>query len=195
MSHLITTLEFSYPKLTNPLFSLGVLFVLLAGSYFNVNYILNRADPFDQSKVLELLQSETTPNIILNSDWTYQHYSMPEVQKTKNLLNLNLHGGREKFRNRLDKVKSVIGGMKTGNIIHLMRVSHWAPDKNNSQAKEIMDIICKHFNYQCVFTGNKELFLSTKKASPEWVKNIQGFSNNLYINHLRITILNSTNRH
>tara|TARA_B110000503_G_scaffold13083_1_gene17800 strand:+ start:565 stop:2415 length:1851 start_codon:yes stop_codon:yes gene_type:complete len=195
ISHLITTLEFSYPKLTNPLFSIGVLFVLLAGGYLNVNYILNRADPFDQSKVLELLQSETTPNIILNSDWTYQHYAMPEVQKTKNLLNLNLHGGREKFRNRLDKVKSVIGGMKAGNIIHLMRVSHWAPDKRNSQAKEIMDIICKHFNYQCVFTGNKELFSSTKKASPEWVNNIQGFSNNLYINHLRITILNSTIRH
>ena len=195
LSHLITIFETRYPKLTNPLLSLAVLLLALTSGFLNANYILKRVDPFDEVRVLELLSSSETPEIILNSDWTYQHYQMPQVQKVKILLDLNLHSKREQFGKQLDKIRPLIGTMKNGDTIHLMRVSHWGPlDKDNTQKEEITGIICKYFEYKCSFKSSQELFTSTKEVSPEWVVNIQGFSNSLYIDTLSISILKSSSK-
>ncbi len=188
VNYLMIHLNLTYSKLTNSLFSLAILFFMLIGGYLNVNYIFNRADPFDKKEVLKLLESKITPKIVLNSDWTYQHYSMPEVKKSKILLNLNLHGGREKFPEILQKIEKVLENLNTGDTIDLMRISHWSPDKKNTQIKEITNIICKQYNYDCFFKSNKKLFSSTKRESPEWIPNIQGFSNSLYINRLEIVV-------
>ena len=120
---------------------------------------------------------------------------MPQVQKVKILLDLNLHSKREQFGKQLDKIRPLIGTMKNGDTIHLMRVSHWGPlDKDNTQKEEITDIICKYFEYKCSFKSSQELFTSTKEVSPEWLVNIQGFSNSLYIDTLSISILKSSSK-
>ena len=192
VSYLINISEIRFPKFINPLFSLVVLVLALAGAYLNISYIVERVDPFDEAKVVEILTSRETPTIILNSDWTYQHYEIPQVQKIKILLDLNLSSQRDKFREQLEKVRPVIGSKKNGDTIYLMRVSHWGPlNKDNSQ-EEIKDIICKYFKYNCLLTTSHELFASTKKVSSEWVDNIQGFSNSLYIDTLSISVLNSS---
>ena len=52
-------------------------------------------------------------------------------------------------------------------------------------------MICKYFKYNCLVKTSHELFSSTKNVSSEWVDNIQGFSNSLYIETLSISVLNS----
>lgn len=195
-SHLITILEIWYPKLTTPLLSFGILLLAISSGYMNVSYISKRVDPFNEPKVVALLASEVTPTVIINSDWTYQHYAMSDLKKTKYLIDLNLTGKRNNFQEQLEKIRPVIGAMNAGDTIYLMRISHWGPpDKDNSQVNEITDTICNHFKYKCMFKANQELFSSTKNASPEWVENIQGFSNSLYINKLSISVLGSTSKH
>lgn len=192
MSYLISTYEISYPKIINLLFSVIVLILALIGAYLNISYISERADPFDEVKVVELLTSRETPTIILNSDWTYQHYEIPQVQQVKILLDLNLSSKREKFSEQLEKVRPIIGTMNNGDTIHLMRVSHWGQLNKDNTQEEIKDIICKYFDYNCLLIPSHELFSSTKKVSAEWVDNIQGFSNSLYIETLSISVLNSS---
>ena len=192
MSHLISICENFYPKLINPLFSLVVFILVLSCANLNKSYILERVDPFDDAKVLELLTSRETPPIILNSDWTYQHYEMPQVQKVKILLDLNLSSKREKFNEQLEKLRPVIGTMRNGDTIYLMRVSHWGPLNNNNSQEQIINIICNYFRYNCILKNKHELFSSTKKVSSEWVESIQGFSNSLYIDTLSISVLNSS---
>jgi hypothetical protein len=194
INHLIFTYEILYPKLINPIFSLIVLILALAVAYLNISYILERKDPFDEVKVVELLTSRETPTIILNSDWTYQHYEMQQIQQVKILLDLNLSSKRDQFREQLEKVRPIIGAMNNGENIHLMRVSHWRPLSKDNTQEEITDIICKHFKYNCILKNSHELFSSTKKVSSEWVENIQGFSNSLYIDTLSISVLNSSSK-
>lgn len=193
-SNLISIFEIWHPKLTNLLISIGVLLLAFACYYLNVSYITKRADPFDQAKVIELLASTATPTIVLNSDWTYQHYGMPQVQKVKILLDLNLHGKKENFSVNLEKVRPIIGAMNAGDTIYLMRVSHWGSLDNDDSGEKIADIICKYFNYSCLFSGKNQLFSSTTKVSSEWVENIQGFTNSIYIETMNISVINSSSK-
>ena len=191
-SYLISKFEIWHPKLTNLLFSIFVLLLAFASCYLNVSYIAERADPFDNIKVIDLLTSTATPIIILNSEWTYQHYEIPQVQKVKILLDLNLHSKRDNFSVNLEKVRPIIGALNSGDTIYLMRVSQWGSPEKDVSGEEIMDIICKYFNYNCLFNGKNKLFLSTTKVSTEWVENIQGFTNSLYIDTMEISILDSS---
>ena len=84
--------------------------------------------------------------------------------------------------------------MNNGENIHLMRVSHWRPLSKDNTQEEITDIICKHFKYNCILKNSHELFSSTKKVSSEWVENIQGFSNSIYIDTLTISVHNSSSK-
>jgi prepilin signal peptidase PulO-like enzyme (type II secretory pathway) len=194
INHLIFTYEILYPKLINPIFNLFVLILALACAYLNISYILERKDPFDEVKVLELLTSRETPAIIINSDWTYQHYEIPQVSKVKLLLDLNLSSKRDKFNEQLEKVRPVIGSLNNGDTIKLIRISHWRPLNIDNTQVEIKDIICKHFKYNCLLDTSNELFSSTNKVSSEWVNNIQGFSNSLYIDTLSIYVIGSSSK-
>jgi hypothetical protein len=187
--NLIDIIENWYSKLANSFLNVLILIIVFYGGYLNVNYILKRTDPFDDSIVEELMVSSETPVIVINSDSTYQHYAMAQARNNKILLDLNLQSKRDKFSEELEKIRPLIGVMHKGDTIQLIRVSHWSPLDNKTE-KEIVDIICNYYNYKCILKSNHQLFSSTEKIASEWVDNIQGFSNSLFINSLNISVVN-----
>jgi hypothetical protein len=167
-----------------------ILIIVFFGGYLNINYIFQRNDPFDDSKVEEIMASSETPVIVINSDSTYQHYEMVQARNNKILLDLNLQSKRDKFSEELEKIRPLTGTLYKGDTIQLMRVSHWSSLDNKTE-KELVDIICNYYNYKCIIKSNHQLFSSTEKVASEWVGNIQGFSNSLFVNSLSISVVNS----
>jgi hypothetical protein len=188
--NLIDIIENWYPKLIKSIMSVLILIIVFFGGYLNINYIFQRNDPFDDSKVEEIMASSETPVIVINSDSTYQHYEMVQARNNKILLDLNLQSKRDKFSEELEKIRPLTGTLYKGDTIQLMRVSHWSSLDNKTE-NELVDIICNYYNYKCIIKSNHQLFSSTEKVASEWVGNIQGFSNSLFVNSLSISVVNS----
>lgn len=198
MSLLIQKWVIRFPRATLPLFSLVVVTLALLSGLSNVQYLADRNDPFEKQVVKELLVSHSSPSIIINTDTTFQHHAMPHVKERKSLLDLNLHGGRNEFPVRLERLRPELGNLEVGEVVYLTRVSHWSlpqslSDGSGQEIDEITEIICDHFKYECSFSISPPLFAFSENVSTEWVPNIQGFSNSLFINHLRLKISSVTN--
>lgn len=197
MSLLIQKWVIRFPKSFLPLFNIVIFMLALFSGLSNVQYLADRTDPFEKQVVNELLSSHSSPSIIINTDTTFQHYAMPDVKEKKVLLDLNLHAGRNKFPERLERLRPELGNLKVGDVVHFTRVSHWSPPKTRSDGSgqeidEITEIICDHFGYKCSTSTSPPLFAFSKNVSSEWVPYIQGFSNSLFINHLRLEIRSVT---
>ena len=165
------------------------LLTLLTFSVLSIKYFEKRHDPFEQLADFVFLNNSKHPKLLVNTDWTYQHYAIPALRDSNQLLDLNLqaHKPEPQPPEQLLDIKLAIENATQE--LSLFRISHWSP-ANDNEIEHAVSTVCRETikKENCDYIGTTNWIDHGSDVSTEWATLIQGYENRLFVEEIKIRL-------
>lgn len=155
----------------------------------SLNYLELRRDPF--SIFTKTNNSELLPKnaVIINTDWTYQIYSIKEITQNHRMVDLNLQRNQPNLRKQFAAIFDEYQENDDDEdiVINVIRISLWS-EVDRDFENRLNDYLSSYFGGRLLGVEAIDLLSQESLISTEWMPGIQGFKNDLYITNFKVSI-------